>query len=497
MNTWIRKVGMGAVALTLAGVLGGCNNGDGDSLIRLFFGINGNGNCSGVTVIVDLDDAEAFIARDQDGEVQCVLNAVLENNGCDIDFSEQNGNLRADISGCTIPAISNLFSCLFEDVDISELQETSSATCQCTTQNCDGDPPVCISLDPDPTSCEDCDNGIDDDGNGETDCDDPNCENFPGCSPTTTTSTTSTTVPDTTTTTVTTSTTVTSTTSTTIPQFLCTLTFRLADDVTVGALQWDTDYSNAPGTFPGSGNIGEPGEACASLVPEALYAVNDVDLEENLDSGLVSFAGFTGPLNLAQCQFLATTVPDDSDFTITVTEAANPDLAPIIPLPDVVIQTIDCDAPPETTTTTQPPLTTTTTEIGPTTTTTDPGTGEGIYNIVYTIATSSTAEPVGALQWLTDYSNAPGIFQDVAGNVDCTSPISGLFAPNDNDAAEALTLGVISFTGFSVPTTVATCIFDATSTPVPGDFPITIQDATDVNGSPITATITIAVNPVP
>ena len=182
MNTWFRKVGMGAVALTLAGVLGGCNNGSGGGggLIRLFFGINGSGSCSTVVVDVNLEDAGAQISRDEFGDVQCVLNAVLDANGCNISFSElENGDLRAVINGCTIPAVTNLFSCLFEDVDISQLQDTASAQCTCTTQNCDGTPPVCISLDPDPRSCEICDNNQDDDGNGLVDCEDPNCDNAP------------------------------------------------------------------------------------------------------------------------------------------------------------------------------------------------------------------------------------------------------------------------------------------------------------------------------
>src|SRR5690349_7242102 len=139
MNTWFRKVGMGAVALTLAGVLGGCNNGNGIGLIRLFFGINGSGSCNQVIVDINLDDANAEIARDEAGDLQCDLNSALASSGCDISFTFlENGDLRAVIDNCTIPAVTNLFSCFFVDVDISELQDTASAQCDCTTENCDG-----------------------------------------------------------------------------------------------------------------------------------------------------------------------------------------------------------------------------------------------------------------------------------------------------------------------------------------------------------------------
>lgn len=494
MNTWFRKVGMGAVALTLAGVLGGCNNGGGGGLIRLFFGINGQGSCTSVIVDVNLDDADAVIARDNDGEVQCDLNEDLQDAGCEIDFVEfSNGDLRAIIDDCTIPAVTNLFSCLFEDVDISELQETASAQCSCTTENCDGTPPVCISLDPDPDSCEDCDNGIDDDGNGLEDCEDPNCENFPGCQGTTTTSTssTSTTIS---TTTSTTSTTSTSTTSTTmVEQFDCTLVFRLADDVTLGSLQYDTDYSNAPGEMLGQGGNVE----CASLVEGSLAAFNDVDAEENLDSGIISLDGFTGPVNVAECTFRANIVPTAGDFTITVTEASTPDLDPIVPLPDVVITSINCDV---TTTTTIPTTTTTvdttTTTLDVVTTTTMGGGGEGDYKVTFRLDTASAG--VGALQWSTNYGSAPGGFQGSGASVACTNKVGGaLFAPNDEEGSTKLTLGIIALTEFNAPLDLVDCTFNATSTPDPSDFPIVIEDATDGGGSPIDAAISVTVTPIP
>jgi hypothetical protein len=535
MNTWFRKVGMGALALTLAGVLGGCNNGDGGGggFIRLFFGINGQGNCTEVIVDVNLEDADAILSRDEFGDPQCTINAVLDNAGCDITITEfENGDLRAIISGCTIPAVVNLFSCLFEDVDISELVETATAQCECVNPGCDENPPVCISLDPDPRSCEDCNNNIDDDDDGLEDCDDPDCRNAPECTGTSTTSTSSTTVTveDTTTTTNTTSTTV--TTSTTLPgdEFNCTLIFRLADDVTLGALQWDFDYGNASGFLLGQGAQVE----CDSLVEGVISAFNDCDTvscpdfatkEEVLDSGFISLDGFSGPTNLSECTFVAQGVaPVAGDFTITVTEAAEPDLDPIVPLPDVVLFDIECDVTTTTmgptTTTTGGPVTTTT--GGPVTTTTTTLGGDN-YNVTFSLDSASAS--VGALQWSTDYSTAPGGFQGKGATVSCTNLVpQSLFAPNDKDLVcsgmqtkvcttnadctgvgectvelEELTLGIISLDSFAAPIDLVRCTFNGSAgdPPVAGDFTIDIEDATDAAGDPITAEISVEVSPVP
>ena len=489
MNTWFRKVGMSAVALTLAGIVGGCNNGNGGAGIRLFFGINGSGSCNTVVVEMNLDDANAVIARDDEGALQCVLNTQLNNAGCNISFQEfEGGDFRATITGCTIPAVTNLFSCIFDKVDISDLQDTASAICSCTTQGCDGTPPVCISTNPDPTSCEICDNGTDDDGNGLVDCDDPNCENSPDCVDSTTTSTTSTSITVTSSTSSTSSTTTTSsTTSTTIAfPFTCRIVFRVPDDVTLGSLQWDTDYSDAPGFFLGNGGNVE----CASLIENSLAAFNDVDGEEILDSGLISLDGFSGPVNVSECTFKAQTIPVKDDFAITVTEASKPDLTPIVPLPDVIIGQIDCDGIVtttligDTTTTTEPPVTTT---LPP---------ADATYKVSYTLASASGG--VGALQWTTDYSTAPGAFIGSGALVQCTNRVgSALFAPNDVDATKMLTLGQIALTEFSAPILLADCNFLGTSAPVPGQFVVTIDDATNGNGDPITAVITVAVTLVP
>lgn len=490
MNTWFRKIGMGAVALTLAGVLGGCNNGDGNGsgLIQLFFGINGAGNCNSVVVEVNLDDADAVIARDSEGDLQCELATALDNAGCDIVLTEPgNGVLRATISGCTIPGVAALFSCLFEDVDISDLQDTSIGQCACVTApGCDNTPPVCISTSPDPTSCEDCDNGIDDDGNGDTDCDDENCSNDPACS-NTTTSTTSSTVTITSTSTTNTTTTSTSTTTTLGgPVVTCTIFLRLADDATLGSLQFDVDYSDAPGSFAGTGGDVE----CASLISGALASFNDKEDQDTLTAGIISLSGFTGPVNVADCTFTASVPVTPADFTVTVTEASDPDLNPVTPTPGVVVVSpIECVGGPVTTTTVVDGTTTTT--EGPVTTTTVPA-GSDNYSVLFRL-TSASAN-AGALQFHTVYTGAPGEFAGAAAAVNCTSLVSGaLPAFNDIEETDTLNLGIISLSPIVAPIDLVRCTFNANPGEVPtaADFPIVIDDATDPDGAPITATIEV------
>lgn len=499
MKTWFRKLGMGAVALALAGALGGCDDG-GRALIRLFFGINGNGNCDRVVVTVDLAAAGAVISRDNTGALECALNAVLENSNCSVEFNEDGQDLVVVIDDCIIPAVTNLFSCLFEEVDLSEIQAVTSAQCQCSTPGCDGNPPVCVGEDPDPTSCEDCDNGIDDDGNGLTDCEDPNCEHDPACADTTTTTSTTTTSSSTTTstesstTTSSTTTSTSSTTSTTVPfRYDCNVVFRLADDVTVGSIEWDTDYSDAPVRFLGSaGNV-----ECASLAEGAEAAFNDKDDAEELSIAMASVEGIDGPTDLAECNIKASVVPVPEDFEITVTEAADPDLNLITP-PEVILTDIECITP-ETTTTTTVDITTTTVDTTTTTmeTTTTTMGGGNMYKVTFNLASASAA--VGSLSFDTLYTG--GDFNDTAGGVDCVKGVtSAVYAPNDADTVspKKLSQALIDTGGFSAPTPLATCDFTSSNgAPTAANFPISNVAATDVDFNDITASITVSVAPAP
>ncbi len=348
---WLARTGAVAALCLLANC--GGEAGFDPEIQRVFFGLNGDGACNRLAVEVDLEGS--LLNHPSWRTIDCVISTDLRFDGCTADFEESDDGLTlfATISGCRIPSTSELFHCGFFSID--DALAEASAQCSCANAGCDRTPPLCVDGDQDPDSCEDCDNGIDDDSDGDADCRDANCEHSPVCGDTTTTSTTSTS----------------STTSTTIP--------------------------------------------------------------------------------------VTTTLP-----------------------------------PP---TTTLPPTTsTTTTTVGETTTTSivvDPG----AYSVVFRL--TSASDSLGALQWSTNYGSAPGEFRGSGAAVVCTNLVSGaLFAPNDNDAASKLTLGLIALSPFSAPTDLVRCTFDGTM-PSAGDFPVTVEDSTNGDGAPATASIGVTVEPLP
>ena len=137
-----------------------------------------------------------------------------------------------------------------------------------------------------------------------------------------------------------------------------------------------------------------------------------------------------------------------------------------------------------TTTTTTGATTTTSTTTGTATTTTTGGAGN-LYTVTFDLADAVTA---GALQFEVDYSAAGGQFQGSGATVSCTSPLSagGAFVSfNDVDASTQLNFAAVAIAGFTGPTTVANCTFDAPAAPVAGNFAITVVDASAPDLSPI------------
>jgi hypothetical protein len=320
MSRWFHAIRVGALPLVLAATLVNCGGGDGDgggggNTITLFFGINGNGSCNSVTVNVDLADADAVLARLGNNAPNCTIDGLLASSGCTATFSEIGAGeqLRATISGCTIPAVTNLFQCVFTDVDIFDINSESVAQCVCTASGCDGGPPLCIDLDPDPRSCEDCNNGIDDDDNGLEDCEDPNCQHSPECGPPSTT--TSTTVSSSTT-----STSLGATTTTSLPPGPIAINFFLDQTVEpLGALQYTVNYTSAPGAFVGNGEQ----VACTPSV-DAVFAASANDATSKLAMAFVSLEGIDDPQPLATCLFDPDTpVPVPANFTIVIDDASD------------------------------------------------------------------------------------------------------------------------------------------------------------------------------
>lgn len=504
MKGWMRKLGLGALALSLGVAVGGCDDGGGSGLIRIFFGIVGDGDCARVVVTVDLDDAGATINTDELGAADCDLDSAVSD--CSSDFDLDGGTLTVTIDDCTIDEISALFACNFENANIDSVDANTTATCECAGDDCDENPPVCVDRDPDPLSCEDCDNGRDDDGDGLTDCEDPVCANVPPCNANSTTTSTTTTISLTTTTLAptttlppTTTTSSSTTTSVTLPPaFECNILFAIEDDVSVGALQYDVDYADAPGAFRGSG----AGVECSDLTG-SVASFNDKENEQIMTGGIISIAGVDAPADLAECFFNGTVPPVAEDFAIEVTDATDPSGTTITPTPVVFVKTVDCPTgtttlPVDTTTTTSTtgPTQTTTTTMRTTTTTMGGGSGS---TIVFDIANGDLS--FGALQLAINYAAATssGEFAESSpGVVDCSDSTGSITVFNDITAEDTLNIGYISIAGFSGDRELATCTF--TGTPAPGDFIVTVDDAGSPGGDSFdtgTIDVTVSVEPLP
>lgn len=120
---------------------------------------------------------------------------------------------------------------------------------------------------------------------------------------------------------------------------LYTVSFDLDDAVTVGSLQLELDYSGANGGFVGSGS----NVSCTSPLSASggLAVFADMDASARLNFAILALAGFTGPITMADCTFLATgSGPTPGDFVVTVLEANGTDTSAIAPLPAVTISAV-------------------------------------------------------------------------------------------------------------------------------------------------------------
>jgi len=301
---------------------------------------------------------------------------------------------------------------------------------------------------------------------------------------TTTTSTSSTTTPGATTTTVP------GTTTTTIgPSHLeCAITWSATNTVTLGALQFDTNYSTAGGQMEGVGDA----VVCSKLAGD-LVTFNDNDAGKILSAAFVSLSGMVAPTDLMKCNFNTPTndltAPVASDFVITIVDATDPDTNPVSAT--VVVTDINCVVVPgpNGTTTTTPTVTTSTVT---TSTTIPPAAG---FTISFTMADAVT---IGALQFTVNYAAANGEFDGLAGAVACTKAAGDLVTFNDEDANKTLNQAYVSLSGFSGPNVLlANCNFTSNGgTPAPSDFVVTVQDATDPAVTPISPLPTINVGVV-
>lgn len=313
---------------------------------------------------------------------------------------------------------------------------------------------------------------------GTVGCDD----NHGGGGGTTTTSlaiTTTTSGVTTTTSGVTTTTSGATTTTVAGPSHLeCAVTWGLSNAVSIGALQFDTNYSAAGGQMEGTADQ----VICTKLVGD-LVTFNDDDAAQNLSAAFVSLAGFSGPVDVMKCNFNTPnndlTPPVAGDFVVTIKDATDPNLQPVTA--DVAVNNINCVEVGGGTTTTVSTSTTSTTTGGGAT-----------FRIDFAMADAVT---VGALQFEVDYAGANGGFNGSADTVQCTKDNGDLVTFNDDEANTNLIQAFVSLAGFAGPNAALShCTFTSNGgTPAASAFVVTVKDATDPNLAPISPLPTINV----
>ncbi len=516
MNDRFRIIRSAACAVAAAALLSSCQ--DETGILDAFFGARGMGDCERLTVTIDLDDAGAVLGPAIEGEDDCSLSEILDDAGCTIDADPiDSGRLRVIVAGCRIDDRAPLFRCGFADGELVAIADHTTAVCDCFAGSCDVTPPICVGGDPDLDDCEDCDNGIDDDGNGEEDCEDAACEDSGDCNLLTTTTSSSTTFvtePSSTSTTSSTTTTLTS------PAQRYTVKFGLDNGTGIGAIQFDIGYAAiASASLRTRAVLSDP--ECRKLVPTALAGFQNDEEEQAVHVTMSNLPGTSGPIELVECTFAVASEPTSGDFDVDVIQALDLEGDPIGNPPPVEVGDI---APAPTTTTTQEPSSTTTLDV--TTTTIDGVTtttlqGAEVYLVTFRLESASAN--VGALQWSTSYGAATGGFEGKGSQVECNELVDNtLFAPNDKDLVcsldhakvcttnsdcstgskgtctvelEALVLGLISLDSFPAPTDLVTCAFNGSvdDPPAPGDFVVTIEDATDAEGAEISASLSVKI----
>ena len=131
MTTWFHPLGRAALSMAMAATLAACGgDGNGGGAVRVFFGANGSGGCDEVVIEVNLEEIDGVLSVDDEGALQCALDELLADDGCDVDFdlAEDGENLTVTITGCEVPAVASLFECFFDDVDTSEIQAATSSS---------------------------------------------------------------------------------------------------------------------------------------------------------------------------------------------------------------------------------------------------------------------------------------------------------------------------------------------------------------------------------
>jgi hypothetical protein len=118
---------------------------------------------------------------------------------------------------------------------------------------------------------------------------------------------------------------------------------RVGESRPFGSLDFEIDYSTAPGFFVGSG---EHVECVDDDALNAITAFNDCDgvgacecAGRVLKGGMITLKGVVGPVRLATCRFHGTSrAPEVEDFSLSVTDAAQTNVRGMMPQLLVVVR---------------------------------------------------------------------------------------------------------------------------------------------------------------
>jgi hypothetical protein len=110
-----------------------------------------------------------------------------------------------------------------------------------------------------------------------------------------------------------------------------TIAIEIADEISIGALQVDFDYSTSEGAFVGDADAVE----CETVLDGALSSYNNKTDERVLKAAYVAVNGIAGPVRIAECKWKGPF--DPARMVVEVRDASAPDLTDIAPPPQLRI----------------------------------------------------------------------------------------------------------------------------------------------------------------
>ena len=266
---------------------------------------------------------------------------------------------------------------------------------------------------------------------------------------------------------------------------ICDVTIAVDGTGSLGGLEMRIGYGSADGAFVGSGDA----VSCTGLADGAYQSARHDTIAESLDLGLLSVIGVPLPGDFWRCQFQSNSaVPTANQFSVTIDESMDPQLAPLAVTGHVsaifcsqqavcgngvVEGTEECDT--------------------------------GAASVACTSGCKLTrnsqrcrvrfrvsgATPLGGLQFWVNYAAANGDFEGTGASVSCSEALaSSLTAVLDRDADHELRLGLISPGAIPLPADLWECSFLTNASPLQlGSMQIQNVIATNVEAKVVSASV--------